>query len=76
MRWREIDLDAATWTIAKERCKNGKAHTVDLSPEAVRMLDPLGDAPHPARSFEGRGLRFLDHGAHTGQRVLQSEGPN
>ena len=43
MRWREIDLDAGQWTIAKERCKNGKAHTVDLHPEAVRLLDPLGD---------------------------------
>ena len=54
MRWREIDLDAATWTISKERCKNGKAHTVDLSPEAVRMLDPLGEAgtPRPARTSE------------------------
>ena len=43
MRWREVDPDAGTWTIAKERCKNGKAHTVDLSPEAARLLDSLGD---------------------------------
>jgi len=43
MRWREVDLDAGQWTIAKERCKNGKAHTIDLHPEAVRLLDPLGD---------------------------------
>jgi integrase len=47
MRWREVDLDAGAWTIAKERCKNGKAHTVDLHPEAVRLLDPLGDAAAP-----------------------------
>ena len=44
MRWLEVDLDAGGWTIAKERCKNGKAHTVDLHPEVVRLLDPLGDA--------------------------------
>ena len=44
MRWRELDVDNATWTIAKERCKNGKAHTIDLSPEAFRILVPLGDA--------------------------------
>lgn len=43
MRWREVDLDAGQWTIAKERCKNGKAHTVDLHPEAVAALDSLGD---------------------------------
>lgn len=39
MRWREIDLDAATWTIAAERCKNGKAHTIDLCSEALHLLD-------------------------------------
>ncbi len=49
-RWRELDLDAGTWTIAKERCKNGKAHLVDLSPEAVRLLDPLGDAAAARRA--------------------------
>src|SRR5262249_9126348 len=44
----------ATWTIAKERCKNGKAHLVDLSTEAVRMLDPIGDtvAPRLANSTD------------------------
>jgi integrase len=47
MRWREVDLDAEKWTIAKERCKNGKAHTVDLHPEAVALLDPLGDEATP-----------------------------
>jgi integrase len=50
MRWREVDLDAGEWTIAKERCKNGKAHTVDLSPEAVRLLEPLGDAAAARRA--------------------------
>jgi len=44
MRWHELDLDAGEWTIAKERCKNGRAHTVDLHPAAVALLDPLGEA--------------------------------
>jgi integrase len=44
MRWRELDLDAGEWTIAKERAKNGKAHTIDLHPAAVALLDPLGEA--------------------------------
>jgi integrase len=44
MRWRELDLDAGEWTIAKERCKNGKAHMVTLHPAAVALLDPLGEA--------------------------------
>ena len=38
MRWREVNLDAQTWTIAKDRCKNGKAHTIDLCPEALRLI--------------------------------------
>ena len=38
MRWREVNLDAQTWTIAKDRCKNGKAHTIDLCPEALRLV--------------------------------------
>jgi len=56
MRWREVDLDAGQWTIAKERCKNGKAHAVDLHPEAVRLLDPLSDAAAPRlmKSAEAR----------------------
>ena len=55
MRWREVDPDGGTWTIAKERCKNGKAHTVDLHPEAIALLDPLGDdaAPWLIRGGEG-----------------------
>ena len=47
MRWRELDLDEGTWSLPKERCKNGKAHAIDLCPEFVRLLDPLGDAAAP-----------------------------
>jgi len=53
MRWSEADLDAGTWTIAKKRCKNGKAHTINLHPEAVRMLDPLGDEAAARRADDG-----------------------
>ena len=54
MRWREVDLDAGTWTFVpdpiedddenwriRRTVKNGKAHTVDLHSEAVRLLDRL-----------------------------------
>ena len=53
MRWCEVDLGAGEWTIAKERCKNGKAHTVDLHPDAVRLLDRLGDAAAARRAGDG-----------------------
>ena len=41
MQWSEIDLDASTWTIPKARTKNGKAHLVHLSPQAVSILQTL-----------------------------------
>ena len=53
MRWQEIDCDEAELTIAKERAKNAKAHTVDLHPEAVRLLDPLGNAATARRAGDG-----------------------
>lgn len=58
MRWREVDLDAGQWTIAKERCKNGKAHTVDLHPEAVALLDPIGEDAAP-RLMRGGEADFI-----------------
>ena len=44
MRWREVDLEAAVWTVPGERMKGGKAHRVPLSPAALdvlRSLEPL-----------------------------------
>jgi integrase len=46
-RWSEIDLEARTWTIAKERSKNGVAHEIPLSAKAIEILKALpriGDA--------------------------------
>ena len=38
MLWSELDLDAALWTIGKDRTKNGLAHSVPLAPTAVAIL--------------------------------------
>ncbi len=38
MVWSEIDLEKAEWTIPAARAKNGKAHMVDLAPQAVEIL--------------------------------------
>jgi integrase len=40
-RWSEIDLEAKTWTIAKERSKNGVAHEIPLSDAAIAILKQL-----------------------------------
>ena len=45
-RWSEIDLDARTMTVAKERSKNGVEHSVPLSDAAidvVKALPRIGD---------------------------------
>ncbi|MGI4977206.1 MAG: tyrosine-type recombinase/integrase [Janthinobacterium lividum] len=38
MRWSEVDLDAAVWTVPGKRMKAGKLHRVPLSAAAVVML--------------------------------------
>ena len=46
MRWNQIDLDKALWTLPKEMTKSDRAHTVPLSPLAVQILEnapKLGD---------------------------------
>ena len=39
MRWDEVDLDAAVWTIPAEKAKNGLTHRVPLSALALELLD-------------------------------------
>lgn len=41
MTWSELDLDAKTWTIPKERAKNGAAHEVPLSNAALEIIAKL-----------------------------------
>lgn len=43
MRWSELhlDSDAPHWTLPAERTKNGRAHDVPLSPEAVAVIAML-----------------------------------
>jgi integrase len=41
MRWAEVDLDAKTWTIPKERAKNNIEHVVALSDQALAILKDL-----------------------------------
>lgn len=48
MRWEDLDLDAAWWTIPAERAKNGKAHRVPLAPPVVAILREREDAASEA----------------------------
>jgi integrase len=38
LRWSEISIATATWTLPAERSKNKKAHTIPLSPAAIALL--------------------------------------
>ena len=39
--WSEIDLQAKSWTVAKERSKNGVAHEIPLSDAAIQIIKSL-----------------------------------
>ncbi|WP_413709156.1 tyrosine-type recombinase/integrase [Rhizobium sp. Rhizsp82] len=39
--WAEIDLDAAVWTVPKERMKAGREHRVPLCPRAIEILKAM-----------------------------------
>jgi integrase len=41
MRWSEVDLATQTWTIPGRRMKNGEAHHVQLSDQAIAILSVL-----------------------------------
>jgi integrase len=51
--WREVDLQAALWTVPKDRIKAGKEHRVPLSPAAVAILRRLGPGEPEAFVFPG-----------------------
>ena len=41
MRWADIDQAVDNWTIPVEMAKNGRAHSVPLSPQAIELLKEL-----------------------------------
>lgn len=40
-KWADVDLDNGVWAIPRENTKSGKAHTVYLSPFAVKQFERL-----------------------------------
>jgi integrase len=60
MRWSEVDLETAEWTIPAERAKNGKSHVVDLAPLALAELKVLRLRTDNARKAAGARKKGLD----------------
>ncbi len=61
-QWKDIDFAAATWEVPEEKSKNGLAHVVYLSTQALelfRLLWPL-DAEQPAARHTHSGTRRVD----------------
>jgi integrase len=53
--WPEIDLDGALWTIPADRAKNGVAHLVPLSGEALAILRAIPATEGSTRVFPAAG---------------------
>lgn len=51
--WDEIDLEARTWTVPKERMKKGKEHRVPLSQAAINVLNSIPRNEHFNVIFHG-----------------------
>jgi integrase len=58
LRWEEVDLDAATITLPKERVKNHHAHVVPLAPAAVDILSSVERIVGREFVFGQRGRGF------------------
>ncbi len=58
MRWSDLDLETAWWTIPGDRTKNGRVHYVPLGPQATEILRTLRTASNGgAYVFPGLGGR-------------------
>lgn len=54
MKWDELDLGAGWWTLPAQRTKNGLAHRVPLSPQALKILKAIQSGKHdPVYVFRG-----------------------
>lgn len=75
--WAEFDLARGWWTIPAERSKNGLAHRVPLSPQAVKILkawrDPDGDSPWVFPSSRKTGPHIA-HAQKAIERIVRSSG--
>ena len=61
--WREIDLEAAVWTVPKERMKMGREHRVPLPSAALEVLATVA----PLRPGDDEGSAFVFLGQKPGR---------
>lgn len=63
MRWSDLDLDNAVWTIPAARAKNGLSHRVPLSSIALAILAELPRTADDYVTSGARGKRQQSHAA-------------
>jgi integrase len=82
--WNEVDLEARTWTIPGERMKEGKAHRIPLSDDAIALLNEMlaikrneyvfPSEPRPAlspRNKSGKTTYFVKGASHLGNHATR-----
>jgi integrase len=57
MRWEDVDLTSGWWTIPAERSKNGLAHRVPLSAQALALVSTLRSTAKPDAEYVLEGAR-------------------
>ena len=67
MRWSEISSDGTTWTLPRERSKNGRTHTLPVTP---LMLSIIESVPRRDRFDILFGYRHGFTGWSIGKRAL------
>ena len=65
MRWFELDLENKVWSLPRQRCKNGQAHVIPLSDQAIAILKAL-------KSAETAGLVFGVSGFSRAKKALDA----
>jgi len=61
MAWKELDFGQALWELPRDRTKNGKAHAVALSPQALEILQRQQESLElQRRKREKRGDPVID----------------
>jgi integrase len=61
MRWSELDLDRATWTIPPQRAKNKREHVLPLMPLALEVIASVPRRATRDHLFGSRSAEGLRH---------------
>jgi integrase len=76
--WAEMDLVGGWWTIPAERSKNGLAHRVPLSPQALKILKALkadaGETPTWVFPSPKKAKPHIDHAQKAIERIVERSG--